>query len=133
MPDMPEGKNDERHQKMLDALSSGMTWEEAADYVGVNSKTLWRWCQADPSLAEKAAKARDTADDMVEAVLFNSCMNPDASHTTARIFWLKSRRREVYGERITQEVTGKDGQPFQAVSVYIPDNGRNDSGQAADH
>lgn len=40
------------------------------------------------------------------------------------IFYLKGRRREVFGDK--HELTGKDGEPLQAaVVVYkIPDNGR---------
>ena len=83
---------------MLDALAQGMTWEQAAKRVGVNRRTLWRWCNADDELAEAAMQARDAADDMVEAVTFNNCLDADPAHNVLRMFWLKSRRPAVYRE-----------------------------------
>lgn len=91
---------------MLAALAEGATWEEAADRVGVSERTLRRWCQADPELAKAAAKARDDADDMVEAVTFANCLDPDPSHNSLRMFWLKSRRPDVYREKAEQQHTG---------------------------
>ena len=101
-----EKTRDPRHDKMLGALREGMTWEEAADRVGVNERTLRRWCAADPELMAAAAKARESADDMVEAVTFGNCIDPDPAHNTLRMFWLKSRRPEVYRDKAEQQHTG---------------------------
>lgn len=87
---------------MLSALAEGATWEEAARRVGVNPSTLWRWCQADDDLAAAAMRARSAADDLVEAITFQNCLDPDPAHNTLRMFWLKSRRPAVYRETTRQ-------------------------------
>jgi transposase-like protein len=106
MSGMSDEKNAERKEAMIAALAEGATWEEAAERVGVSDRTLYRWCAADPDLAARAAKARDAADDMVEAITFRNCCDPDSAHNTLRMFWLKSRRREVYGEKLEQDYKG---------------------------
>jgi predicted DNA-binding protein (UPF0251 family) len=65
---MSDNKKDARHQLMLEAFASGMTFEEASKKVGVSSRTLFRWCESDPELAERASEARCKADDEVESV-----------------------------------------------------------------
>jgi transposase-like protein len=99
-----EKKPDPRHETMLAALREGMTWEEAADKVGVSDRTLYRWCAADEELAAAAAKAKSGADDLVEAVTFRNCIDPDPAHNTLRMFWLKSRRPEVYRDTTRQVI-----------------------------
>jgi len=97
-------KTDPRHDKMLAAFAEGLTWDQAAERVGVGKTTLWRWCQADPTLAAQANEARAQADDEVENVTFLNCLDPDPAHNTLRMFWLKSRRPDVYRETTKQIV-----------------------------
>ncbi len=108
---------------ILEAFRNGSTVAEAARAAGIGSKTIYRWAAADPEFGAAVEEARDMADDAVEAVTHRNTLDPDPAHNTLRMFWLKSRRREVYGEKITQEITGKDGSPFP-IQVYIPSNGR---------
>jgi hypothetical protein len=106
MSQMSDNKKDARHELMLESLAAGMTYEEAAKKVGVSSRTLFRWCESDPELAERANDARCKADDEVESVTYRNCLDPDADHNTLRMFWLKSRRPEVYREIQQQEHKG---------------------------
>ncbi len=116
---MSPDKNADKKELMLAALRDGCTWEEAADRVGVSERTLYRWCNADPELAKTAAKAKDAADDLVEAVVFANCMDPDPAHNTLRMFWLKSRRRSVYGEKIQTDITS-GGKPVIGYIQPVP-------------
>lgn len=103
---MSDDKKDARRAKLIDCLSSGQTMEESARTIGVTSRTLRRWCDADPDLAERTADARCRADDEVEAATLANCLDPDPANNTLRMFWLKSRRPEVYREVQQQEHTG---------------------------
>lgn len=112
---------DPRHETMIAALAEGMTWEEAADRVGVSDRTLRRWCASDPGLAALAAKARDAADDMVEAVTFRNCLDPNPAHNTLRMFWLKSRRPRVYRDTVRQELSSPGPlAPITIIEVRQP-------------
>lgn len=95
---MAHEKNSKR-PLVIDALTKGMTMAEAALYACVSKRTIYRWCSLDPELASLVLKARENADDMVEAVTFQNALNPDPANNVLRMFWLKSRRRAVYGER----------------------------------
>ena len=97
-------KKDPRHEKIVAALAEGLTWEQAAERIGIARNTLWRWCQADPELAAAAAEAREQADVEVENLTYLNCLDPDAAHNTLRMFWLKSRRPAVYRETTRQIV-----------------------------
>jgi transposase-like protein len=95
----------DRKELMLATLATGATWEEAAKRVGVSERTLYRWCAADEQLAALATEARDRADDQVEAVTFQKCLDPDPANNTLRMFWLKSRRPEVYRDKLHADIT----------------------------
>lgn len=103
---MSDVKNDARFAKFLDALRQGATREEAVGLLGVTSRTVRRWCEADPEIAEAVADAASRADDAVEAVVYRNCLDPDPAHNTLRMFWLKSRRPEVYRDVQAQQHEG---------------------------
>lgn len=111
---------------ILDAFRQGCTVGQAAQAAGISSKTIYRWAADDTAFKDAVEEARDKADDMVEAVTYANATDPDPAHNTLRMFWLKSRRPEVYADRLRQEIAGKDGQPILGVMVYIPHNGRDD-------
>ena len=116
IPDKPSLRR-ARRETMLAALSEGATWAEVAKRAGVNERTLRHWCAADPALAAAALEARDQADDLVECVTFQNCLNADPSHNALRIFWLRTRRREVYSDVSKLEHAG----PTEIVVRYEND------------
>ena len=95
---------DEKKAKLVEAFGRGMTFLEAAQAVGVGTTTVRRWCDADPAFKAAVDDARDKSDDTVEAVTFANCCDPDPAHNTLRMFWLKSRRPEVYRDTVKQIV-----------------------------
>ena len=101
-----EKKDDPRRKRVLNALAKGATLEVAAEKAGVNSSTVRRWRQSDPEFAEAVRDAMYDQDDAVEAVTYRNCIDPDAAHNTLRMFWLKSRRPEIYREQVHQHHTG---------------------------
>jgi hypothetical protein len=108
--------SDDKKDRLLAAFSEGMTTAEAAARVGVCSRTVERWAAADPDFASAVADAKDRADDSVEAVTYRNCIDPDPAHNILRMFWLKSRRPAVYGDRLRQEITGAGGGPVEFMT-----------------
>lgn len=51
----------------------------------------------------------------------------EAPDTTACSFWLKNRKAEGWSEKVTSEITGKNGGPIQASVTVQFVNGPNDS------
>lgn len=109
--------SDEKKARAVELFRAGATYDEAAAAAGVSSRTLYRWAEADPEFAELVEDARDRADDAVEAVVFRNCIDPDPAHNTLRMFWLKSRRRPVYGEQSRLEVSGPNGGPVEFLAA----------------
>lgn len=96
MAKLADIKKRKARRPLLVAFSEGKTIEEAARTAGVSQRSVYRWCEDDPELAEAVAEAKAAADDQVEAATFKNCLDPDAAHNTLRMFWLKCRRPDVY-------------------------------------
>ena len=68
------------------------------------------------------AEASETTIDFVESQLLKNINEGD---TTSIIFFLKTKaKHRGYVER--QEISGANGAPLASVTIYIPENGRND-------
>ncbi|WP_422929187.1 hypothetical protein [Singulisphaera sp. PoT] len=111
-----------RRQAVVEALRLGSTLEEAAAKAGVSSRTLRRWRADDPELEQLVEEAMSRADDMVEAVTLRNCLDPDPSHNALRMFWLKSRRPEVY-----RDAARSDNQASTTVIVIHADESKSQS------
>lgn len=94
-----DDKKDERQERLLGYLRSGMTLEEACPKIGVSSRQVRKWRNANPDLDDAVLDAMCLIDDSVERITYLNCIDPDPAHNTLRIFWLKSRRPEVYREQ----------------------------------
>jgi hypothetical protein len=124
--------SDEKKSRAVELFRSGATYDEAAAAAGVSSRTLYRWAEADPEFAELVEDARDRADDAVEAVMYRNCIDPDPSHNTLRMFWLKNRRRPVYGDQSRLEVSGPNGGPVELLAAIDKVYGDGDSNPQSD-
>jgi hypothetical protein len=126
----------------------GATDREAADFFGVNEATLHRWKHEHAEFCESLKVGKEQADDRVEQSLYRRAVGyqhdavkihvsasgeitqvPFTEHyppdTTAGIFWLKNRRKEVWRDRHETVVTDPDGNnPFAALMEAVASNGR---------
>lgn len=120
-----------RIAEKLSAL--GATDKDLADAFDVVESTINEWKLDHPDFSE-SLKAKRIPDDEIEASLFKRAkgyirtiqrvtkdgdvvdteeeLPPDP---TSMIFWLKNRRPKQWRDKQEHEVTGKEGQPLQAV------------------
>src|SRR5688572_16319001 len=96
-----------KRQKLITAMSKGMTQYEIANLMGVSTRTIKRWRADDPELKDLMDEARELADDRVEAKVFAMCENnDDPANNTLRIFWLKNRRPDEFRQESATVVHG---------------------------
>jgi len=77
----------------------GATDEELAEKFGVDVWTIWNWKKKHPDFSQAVKRAKAVEDDRVESKMLDSIISGKKDfNTTAAIFWLKSRRREVYNQ-----------------------------------
>lgn len=75
----------------------------------IGRRTWYDWKDADESFrADVEAAAADVADDLEREAIRRAKESSD----TLLIFLLKGHKPDVFRERISQEVTGKDGAPL---------------------
>ena len=109
---MSEMSDENRRAEFLQAVRQGVTLEDASAILGVTSRTVRRWREADSELDELVLDAMSGADDCVEAATYKQCLDPNPANNAVRIFWLKSRRSDVYGDRRALELSGPKGGPI---------------------
>lgn len=97
----------EKANKAIEALAAGKTAAGAARAAGVTRKTLFNWKASNESFAQRWDDANETVTDAIEATATEKAI---AGDTALLIFMLKTRRRNVYQERV--EHTGSDGSPL---------------------
>lgn len=160
----------------------GLTDEQIAANIGINTATLYDWKKKYPKISESLKRGKEIVDIQVENALLKRALgysynedkyisvpmdeveyqtkleeymnlykfhHPDATDdelflirerfpktkeqlverkvkevvpdTTAQIFWLKNRRPDKWRDKQDMELSGK---LEQAVTFYMPDNGR---------
>jgi hypothetical protein len=119
----------------------GATDQVIADHIGVDRASIRRWRDEHPEFADACAQAKDAADDVVEASLFQRAKGYEheavkigfhegrpvyadyteryAPDTGAAMNWLKNRRPDRWRERV--EHTGADGKDLQPQTINVMD------------
>ena len=111
--------------------AKGATDIEIADFLQIDPATLYRWRNTYDEFRIAIAVGKEPADDRVERAAFENCIGyyytEDSvqkvkvgrdleevqivkvqkfkpGDTVAQIFWLKSRKREIYGDKSINDV-----------------------------
>lgn len=122
----------------------GLTIDQIAERLGVNSRTFSRWRVQYPELCQSLKESRQQADGKVEDSLFKRACGYDVEveevdgtvvdgklvrgrkhkstkhvppDPTSCIFWLKNRRPDKWRDVTRQENTGPDGKPMQVTLI----------------
>lgn len=118
----------------------GATDFELADFFEVDTRTIYRWKNAEPEFCQAVIAGKEKSDERVERALFNRAVGysyesekvfqfqgqvvraPTIEHVppdpSAAMNWLKNRRPDEWRDKITQEHTGPNGEPIVFQTVY---------------
>lgn len=123
----------EKKRKFCEALVRGQTPDLAAQAIGINRATAYRWRDSDPNFAAAWLDAREHKTEVVENVLYRKAV---AGEAWAVCFFLRGHRPELFNRR-QQIALGGDaeappidvvhavaGEGNDRVMFYYPDNGR---------
>lgn len=136
----PSQFNEALTDRVIEMYKAGATDAEVAKNLGVSTWTINSWKNKYANFSRAINTARQLADDLVEAALFNRAIgytypvekifmdadgNPirvktfehEPPNVAAQIFWLKNRKPELWREKITL-----DGIPFQQGDPRILDH-----------
>jgi hypothetical protein len=125
----PSSYKPEYAAKAAELCAQGATDAELADAFGVSIQTVKNWKAAHPEFLASLKLHKESADQRVEASLYQRAMGYEAEETdirvingemvmtpikklyppdtTAAIFWLKNRKPAEWRDR--QEITGSGG------------------------
>jgi hypothetical protein len=116
----------------VDELRKGtVSLQSAANSIGREPITIWRWRRADPGFDAEVLSAVEDSDSvrvgMVEDSYFARLVSGNVSAAEV-IFYLANRAPERWKHVSRHEHTGKDGAPLPAptttVLIVMPENGR---------
>lgn len=106
----------EQQEFICDSVAEGLTIREIAFALGLSSGSVIRIATATPEAAERYARARDAAADLLEASIMEIASQSTAATAKAdrvklaALQWLAGRRApKRYGERVQQDHTSSDG------------------------
>ena len=116
-------------KEICDLIAEGLTLDQTAAKLRVTARCILRWIGADEELGHEYAQARARQGDAYAdriATVVDRVGDPDTPEhlkldaNQARVMidglkWAAAKRApKKYGDRITQEVVGKDGAPLAA-------------------
>lgn len=90
----------------VEQLVKGQTITAASETAGICRRTAYNWRESDKEFAEAWDDAIETGTEKLETEATRRALE---GSDTLLIFLLKARRPKIYRERITAELTGKDG------------------------
>lgn len=120
----------------------GLTDEQIANNVGINPATLYAWKQKYPEISESLKKGKEVVDRQVENALLKRALGYEYEEvkekfeagvltertvtkkevvpdTTAQIFWLKNRKRDVWADRQNIEVSQPIDDSIKEMEAYL--------------
>jgi transposase-like protein len=92
-----------RSNAVLASLRKGATVSAACEAADVSRSQWYEWLKKYPNLRRQALENETAAVAIVEDVLFAGALMAlsDPRYQTSVIFFLKSRKRKVYGDRVS--------------------------------
>jgi hypothetical protein len=111
---------------ICERVANGETLQVIADFYNVSIGTILNWATKKDN-ADNYARAREAASDLFESKIIERIQTVTSESAAAdrvaidALKWVAARRSpKKYGDKVTQEVTGIDGQPIQhAVEIKV--------------
>lgn len=98
----------------------GMTEREIAESFGVSRRTLFRWKEGYPEVAQALRRGKEAVDYQVEGALLHTALN---GNTTAQIFWLRNRRPDKWKDKPEQKSAANEGTGVVYLAPVMEDPG----------
>ena len=118
----------------------GLTDEQIAGNIGINTSTLYDWKNKFPKISEALKKGKEVVDIQVENALLKRALGYEfqetrveksdkdgtkiiqtlkhiPADTTAQIFWLKNRRPDLWRDKQNIEHSGQINNPFADLTT----------------
>ena len=118
----------------------GLTDEQIAGNIGINTSTLYDWKNKFSEISEALKKGKEVVDIQVENALLKRALGYDfqetrveksdkdgtkiiqtlkhiPADTTAQIFWLKNRRPDLWRDKQNIEHSGQINNPFADLTT----------------
>lgn len=123
---MPGPITPEQIDAALDIIRDGKSLRHAAEQLGFHKTQFLRAVESDTALRDQYARARETqadtfVDEMIE-IADNQAIPPDARRVMndARKWAAGKQAAKKYGDKVTQEVTGPNGEAVQIIQLVAP-------------
>lgn len=111
--------------KICDQIADGKSVREICEQKGMpNRRTFHDWCRRTPELqAQYDAAYLMGEQSILDDIQYIADTGTDPAKTRvqvdARKWTLKVRNRKVYGDHVTEELTGPNGGPLQVVRLRM--------------
>lgn len=114
--------------RVCNDLRNGNTMTATADYIGVSVGSLITWIGKDPDRSARVRESRMQAaavwDEMAETLLRDAPGVFELAKAREVAFHLRWRASKIaprdYGDRVQQEISGKDGGPIKVEDIRPP-------------
>ena len=114
-------------EAVCDLLCAGMTLTAISNTIGVSLSSLLTWCEANTERSARVKEARRLAgrvwDEQAELCLMQAADPFELSKAKELAHHYRWRAKAVaprdYGDKVTQEITGKDGGAVQVAAVDL--------------
>lgn len=125
----------------------GLTDVQIAENMGIRRGTLYDWCKKYPDISDTLKKGKEVVDRQVENALLKRALGykydevtykngtetkrvtkevvPD---TTAQIFWLKNRKRDIWADRQNIELSQPSDDSIKEMEAYFEQRKAGSSG-----
>nr|DAZ00619.1 MAG TPA: terminase small subunit [Caudoviricetes sp.] len=125
----------------------GLTDVQIAENMGIRRGTLYDWCKKYPDISDTLKKGKEVVDRQVENALLKRALGykydevtyengtetkrvtkevvPD---TTAQIFWLKNRKRDIWADRQNIELSQPIDDSIKEMEAYFEQRKAGSSG-----
>lgn len=97
-------------EEILRHMASGLSLAASAAELNIHRQRVYEWMERHPDFADTVKLAQSKRQLFLERRLLAEESGPKI---TATIFALKNAGPEDWREKVTQEVTGKDGGPVE--------------------
>ncbi|KAE8757324.1 hypothetical protein FSO04_24190 [Paraburkholderia madseniana] len=111
--------------KICDLIADGKSVHEICEAKGMpNRRTFHDWCRRTPELQAKYDAAYLMGEQSIlDDIQYIADTEPDPAKARVRVdsrkWTLKVRNRKVYGDHVTEELTGPNGGPLQVVRLRM--------------